>query len=155
MPFAVWSIDAASTVLASTCIEPGPILISLQAIQEEFGYVPEESVALIASACNVSRADVHGVLTFYHDLRTSVPPQTSIRICVAEACQAVGSRELVEAAQETFRATLGDENTDVEIKPVYCFGNCALGPSARVNGQLVGRASIEQLVDAVEKSKTS
>ena len=67
MTFAPWSSEAASTVLAQTCDKPGPVLISLQAIQEEFGFVPPQAVELVAKACNVCRAEVHGVLTFYHD----------------------------------------------------------------------------------------
>lgn len=146
MPFATWSKEAAASVLATTCDKPGPVLISLQAIQEEFGYVPGEALALVADACNVSRADVHGVLTFYHDLRTTPPPVTSVRICVAEACQAVGSSQLVDAVEATFNTTLGSESADVEIKAVYCFGNCALGPNATVNGRLIGRAKIADLL---------
>ncbi len=145
MTFAPWSFDAASPVLALTRDKPGPVLISLQAIQEEFGYVPPQAVEQIAKACNVSRADVHGVLTFYHDLRTCLPPATVLRICVAEACQAVGSRDLVKDVEESFNTRMDDSNGDVELKPVYCLGNCALGPSAMVNGELVGRATAQGL----------
>jgi formate dehydrogenase subunit gamma len=143
MKFVPWSVDAASAVLATTCDKPGPVLISLQALQEEFGYVPEGALELVAKACNVSRADVHGVLTYYHDLRTSLPPATVLRICVAEACQSVGSRELVSDVEKTFNTRMDDSNKDVELKPVYCLGNCALGPSAMVNGELVGRATAQ------------
>lgn len=148
MSFAPWSAAAASAVLAATCDKPGPVLISLQALQEEFGYVHEQAVELVAKACNVSRADVHGVLTFYHDLRTSLPPSTTLRICVAEACQAVGSRELVKDVEKAFNARMDESNEDVELKPVYCLGNCALGPSAMVNGELVGRATAQGLKSA-------
>lgn len=148
MSFAPWSAAAASAVLAATCDKPGPVLISLQALQEEFGYVHEQAVELVAKACNVSRADVHGVLTFYHDLRTSLPPSTTLRICVAEACQAVGSRDLVKDVEKTFNTRMDESNEDVELKPVYCLGNCALGPSALVNGELVGRATAQGLKSA-------
>ena len=145
MRFTAWSVDAASVVLAATCDKPGPVLISLQAIQAEFGYVPEGAVELVAKACNVSRADVHGVLTYYHDLRTSLPPATVLRICVAEACQSVGSRSLVSEVEKSFELQMDESNGEVELKPVYCLGNCALGPSAMVNGELVGRATSEGL----------
>lgn len=148
MTFSPWSVDAASAVLASTCDKPGPVLISLQALQNEFGYVHEQDVELVAKACNVSRADVHGVLTFYHDLRTTAPASTSLRVCVAEACQAVGSRDLVRDLEKTFNARLDEAGEDVELKSVYCLGNCALGPSAMLNGELVGRASAQGLKDA-------
>lgn len=148
MFYASWSKEAALDVLATTCDEPGPVLISLQALQAHFGYVPQAAIALVADACNVSRADVHGVLTFYHDLRTSPPPKVHIRLCAAEACQAVGSRELARAVEENF--AVGLRGGTVEIEAAYCFGNCALGPAAMVNGKLIGRTNIEALVAAVE-----
>ncbi|HEY3293628.1 MAG TPA: NAD(P)H-dependent oxidoreductase subunit E [Candidatus Nanopelagicaceae bacterium] len=150
MTYAPWSVDAASAVLATTCDKPGPILISLQALQEEFGYVHEQDVELVAKACNVSRADVHGVLTYYHDLRTSPPAATTLRICVAEACQAVGCRDLVDEVEKVFNARMDEAGEDVELKSVYCLGNCALGPSAMVNGVLMGRASAQGLKDAAQ-----
>ena len=145
MTFVPWSDEAAAAVLAQTCDKPGPVLISLQGLQEIFGFVPPGAVELVAKACNVSRADVHGVLTFYHDLRTSAPPPTTLHICVAEACQAVGSRELVREAEKIFGIGMDQSNEVVELKSVYCFGNCALGPSAMVNGELVGRATAQGL----------
>jgi formate dehydrogenase subunit gamma len=150
-----WSVDAVSAVLATTCDKPGPVLISLQAIQQEFGYVPEGAVEQIAKACNVSRADVHGVLTYYHDLRTSLPPATVIRICVAEACQSVGSRDLVSDVERTFGIHMDEANENIELKPVYCLGNCALGPSAMINGDLVGRATAQSLKSAAHAQVVS
>lgn len=142
MLFAPWSKEAAIAVLDSTCDKPGPVLISLQALQEEFGYVHPEAVALVAVACNVSRADVHGVLTYYHDLRRTPPPENVVRICAAEACQSVGARKLMEAAKKSLPS-------DVEVREVFCFGNCALGPSATINGKLIGRAKLEDLLTAL------
>ncbi len=150
MSFTPWTIEAATAVLDTTCNQPGPVLISLQALQNEFGYVPKEAVELVAKACNVSRADVHGVLTFYHDLRTSPPPQSSVRICVAEACQSVGSRKLVEDVEKVFGMKMEASTDSVELKPVYCLGNCALGPSAMVNGELIGRATAEGIQSLVK-----
>ncbi|MDP1711056.1 MAG: NAD(P)H-dependent oxidoreductase subunit E [Candidatus Nanopelagicaceae bacterium] len=139
MTFTPWSKESALAVLDTTRLEPGPVLISLQALQEEFGYVHAEAVALVAEACNVSRADVHGVLTYYHDLRRTPPPENIVRICGAEACQSVGARELIERAKKSLPS-------EVEVKEVFCFGNCALGPAATVNGRLVGRARMEDLL---------
>jgi formate dehydrogenase subunit gamma len=145
MAYSQWSKEAAQTHLATTCDKPGPILISLQSLQQKFGYVHSEDVPLIAQACNVSKADVHGVLTFYHDLRTTPPPKKNIRICVAEACQAVGSRELVAEAEEKFGTKIGHENPNIEITADYCLGNCALGPSSMVNGELLGFTSVAKI----------
>lgn len=146
MQFAPWSKEAALGVLATTRDEPGPVFISLQAIQKHFGYVHQDAIALVADVCNVSRAEVHGVLTFYHDLRTSPAPKNSVRLCAAEACQAVGSRELAKALEG---------NGTVEIEIAFCLGNCALGPSAMVNGKLMGRATVEALIAAVENGTAS
>ena len=84
----------------------------------------------------LARADVHGVLTFYHDLRTTPPTEHIIALCVAEACQAVGSRDLELVVKEKF----GDE-----VQNAYCFGNCALGPAVMVDGKLIGRANLEKI----------
>ena len=155
MIFEPWSLDAAAAALATTCNKPGPILISLQVLQERFGYVPSQAVEMVAKACNVSRADVHGVLTFYHDLRTTPPPAMTLRVCVAEACQSVGSRELVGEIEKAFNIEMGAVNDEVELQPVYCFGNCALGPSATVNGQLLGRATLQSMKQCARESVKS
>jgi formate dehydrogenase subunit gamma len=136
MKYSPWSKDAALVVLATLREEEGPVLMALQALQEEFGYVHSEAIGLVANYFNKSRADVHGVLTFYHDLRTTPPTNNQISICVAEACQAVGSRELENEVKSKF----GDE-----VHDGYCFGNCALGPCAMVNGAILGRATVEKI----------
>ncbi|MFM8351153.1 MAG: NAD(P)H-dependent oxidoreductase subunit E, partial [Actinomycetales bacterium] len=87
-----WSPEAGRTSIADIVGTPGPVLRCLQRIQQDFGYVPADAVPLIADACNVSRAEVHGVLTFYSDLRTTPPPAVPVRLCGAEACQATGAR---------------------------------------------------------------
>jgi formate dehydrogenase subunit gamma len=141
MSFSTWSQEEALHILSGTCTQPGPVLISLQAIQSEFGCIPAPALSLVAQACNVSRAEVHGVLTFYSDLRTSPPPTPHIRLCVAEACQAVGSRELVSELRKQ----------KIEFDEAFCFGNCALGPSATVNGQLIGRANAISIANAIHR----
>ena len=150
--FTTWSHESAVILLAETSTDPGPVLVSLQAVQDRFGYVPAEAVSLIADACNVSRADVHGVLTFYTDLRTSPPPDVPVRLCAAEACQSVGGRELKRdwerrcgESAELAEATGADE-------PVFCLGNCALAPAALVGGVLVGRATVEKVESMVRRS---
>ena len=139
MSYSPWSKDAAVVVLATLRDEKGPVLMALQALQNEFGYVHDEAVGLVANFFNKSRAEVHGVLTFYHDLRTSLPSDNHISICVAEACQAVGSRQLEKEVKAKFGADVHDG---------YCFGNCALGPSAMVNGAIVGRATLTKIEQA-------
>ncbi|MDA2962986.1 MAG: NAD(P)H-dependent oxidoreductase subunit E [Actinomycetota bacterium] len=139
MKYRPWSQDAALVLLASLRDEMGPVLMALQLMQKEFGYVDKASIEIIANFFNTSRAEVHGVLTFYHDLRTTAPTTHEISICVAEACQAVGARVLVQEVKAKF----GDETHDG-----YCFGNCALGPTVMVNGEIIGRATLEKIEQA-------
>lgn len=115
---------------------PAPVLIlpALQAVQEAYGFVPDGAVPLVARACGASRADAYGVLTFYSDLRRIPPSAVEMRICMGEACQAVGARGLLHEAE----AMAGP---DVDVTHVFCMGNCALGPTAVVNGRLLGRAT--------------
>jgi len=140
MKYEPWSQEAARTILATLRDEEGPVLMALQLMQSEFGYVDKAAVELIANYFNKSRADVHGVLTFYHDLRTTPPTEHLIALCVAEACQAVGSRDLERAAKEKY----GED-----VQDAYCFGNCALGPAVMVDGKLIGRASLEKITAAL------
>ena len=136
MKFSPFSQEKALILLATLRDEKGPVLMALQLMQKEFGYVDRECVGLIATAFNKSRADVHGVLTFYHDLRTTPPNEHQISICVAEACQAVGARTLVAIVKERF---------PLETQDSYCFGNCALGPTAMVDGKIIGRATLKKI----------
>jgi formate dehydrogenase subunit gamma len=133
----------------------GALLPILHSILAEFGYVDQDVLPLVAKELNLSRADVHGVVTFYEDFRQEPPGHTTVRICRAEACQAVGAEELAAQAQERFGVKLGGTATDgsVTLEQVFCLGNCALGPSAEVNGRLYGRVDADRLnaiVTAVE-----
>lgn len=132
-----WDEEAAQAVIAPLVDEPGPVLICLQAVQEHFGYVPRESITLIARETNVSRADVYGVLTYYSDLRSEPIDRPTIRICVSEACQSVGARKLWDDSEHQITAA--------HIEKVFCLGNCALGPAAMVGNNLIGRANIDRL----------
>lgn len=109
----------------------GGILLALQMVQDSLGYVPDEAVPLIVDVLNVSRAEVHGVLTYYADLRREPPAAATIRVCAGEACQAVGARAVHHELDEIAPA-------GVEINHVYCLGNCALGPAAMVDGEVYG-----------------
>jgi formate dehydrogenase subunit gamma len=138
-------------VLAALPAHERLILPCLQAIQRDFGFVPEDSVDAVAGFLNVSRAEVVGVLTYYHDLRRTPPPAVVVGVCVAEACQAAGARSLIEQIEHDFRVTLGagTPGGPVEFAKVYCLGNCALGPAIMVNGRLVGRCDIGRVRAAV------
>ena len=148
-----WSVEAGASLLRSLPPAERLILPALQRIQDAFGWIPDEAVDLIAAELNVSRAEVVGVFTYYHDLRQSPPPEVHVQLCVAEACQSVGSRELVRDLEATFGVSLGERADGVEISAVYCLGNCALGPAAMVEGRLIGRCDAERIRDAVSRAQ--
>ena len=135
--------------------EAGPVLLCLQAAQAHYGYVPEGAVAVIAEVCNVTRADVHGVFSYYSDLKKTPPPAISVRLCAAEACQAVGGRALAAAWGEACAADANLATATGTDEPVFCLGNCALGPAALVNNQLIGNASVDTLKSAVEAAQNA
>ncbi|WP_326719516.1 MULTISPECIES: NAD(P)H-dependent oxidoreductase subunit E [unclassified Streptomyces] len=129
-------------VAASHRGERGALLPVLHAVQAELGHVPQEAIPVLADEFNLSRADVHGVVTFYHDFRREPAGRTTVRICRAEACQALGANSLVGYAREA-GLPLGETTADgaVTVEQVFCLGNCALGPAVEVNGRLHGRVS--------------
>ncbi|MFD3457885.1 NAD(P)H-dependent oxidoreductase subunit E [Streptomyces sp. NPDC058691] len=124
----------------------GPLLPILHAVQAELGCVPQEAVAVLADELNLSRADVHGVVTFYHDFRREPAGRTTVRICRAEACQALGAESLMDYAREAGLEPGGTTaDGSVTVEQVFCLGNCALGPSVEVNGRLYGRVGTARL----------
>lgn len=150
-------LDAADPVVARIVAlakarrdEPGPLMEILHDIQHEFGYLPEQTTPTVAQVLNLSRAEVHGVISFYTDYRTSQPAEVTVALCRGEACQAVGAESLVEHATESLGVPMGGQTTDgaVQLQQVFCFGNCALGPTATVAGRLRGRVTPE-LLDAL------
>jgi formate dehydrogenase subunit gamma len=153
---APWSLDAGQAVLEILPADERLILPALQAVQQGFGYVPKEAVALIANSLNVSVADVHGVLTYYHELRTTAPAPLTVAICVAEACQATGARELIAHVSANL-APVGGRSDDgqVDVVEVFCLGNCALGPAALINERLVGRLTPESLASALADTRAA
>ncbi|GAB1509436.1 formate dehydrogenase subunit gamma [Actinophytocola sp. KF-1] len=124
----------------------GPLLPILHDIQATFGYVDPAVVPVLAEELNLSRADVHGVLTFYHDFRSAPAAGTHVRICRAEACQAAGADDLVEHAKAKLGTEIGGTAPDgsATLDQVFCFGNCALGPAVEINGRLAGRVTAER-----------
>jgi formate dehydrogenase subunit gamma len=149
----LWSADAAVLMLGSLPATERLILPALQRVQADFGWIPDEAVDLIAAELNVSRAEVVGVLTYYHDLRQSPPPDVHVQVCVAEACQSVGSRELVAGLEAAYDVPLGARADGIEFSAVYCLGNCALGPAAMVEGRLVGRCDVDRIRQAVARAQ--
>ncbi len=123
----------------------GALLPILHVLQTEFGYIDKEAVPLIADALNISRADVHGVISFYHDFRDTPPGRHVLKICRAEACQSMGCDSLVKHVESRLGVKLGQTTPDrtFTVEAVYCLGNCALSPSAMLDGEPYGRVSTE------------
>lgn len=147
--------DRVRAIAAVEVRRTGGVLRALRAIVRELGYVAREHEHVVADVFNLSEAEVRGVVSFYHDLRTAPPPPNEVRICQAEACQAVGSRDLTRQAEARLGLRLGDANGQVALGAVYCLGLCAQGPSMLVNGRPVARATVEDLprLDANEEGR--
>lgn len=125
----------------------GALLPILHAVQEALGCVPAEAIPVLADELNLSRADVHGVVTFYHDFRSEPAGRRTVRVCRAEACQAVGAGRLVDHLRDRYGVVMGQTSGDGSLtaEQVFCLGNCALGPAAQVNGRLYGRLDEDRL----------
>lgn len=134
----------------------GPLLPILHALNEELGYVSDDAVPLIAEALNVSRAEVHGVLTFYHDFRRAPAGRHILKICRAEACQSVGSEAIAKGALAQLGVSWHGTTKDGEItvEPVYCLGLCATGPSALLDDLPIGRFDKAKLAEAIDEVVT-
>jgi formate dehydrogenase subunit gamma len=136
-----WSLERATQIIAEHCGMEGPLLPILHAINETFGYVPEAATPIIAEALNLSRAEVHGVVTFYHDFRQHPPGRHVLKLCRAEACQAAGGDALAARAEARLGVSFGGTTQDgrVTLEPVYCLGLCSVSPSAMIDGRIVAR----------------
>lgn len=141
-------------LIASQMHLEGPLLPILHAIQESYGHVPQSAVPLIADALNIGKAEVHGVISFYHDFRDAPAGRHVVKICRAEACQAVGGTAVAEHALQR----LGVEwhgttaNGAVTIEPVYCLGLCACAPAAMVDGRVVGRVDAARMDELLSEA---
>jgi formate dehydrogenase subunit gamma len=144
----------ASEIISRFGAKPELLLQVLHAFMERYGFIAEEAIRQIASELNLSRAEVHGVVSFYHDFRTEPPGRHVVKICQSEACQAMGSRALTAHAEQKLGTTLGTtaENQRVTFEPVYCLGLCACAPAVLIDGKLHGRVDAEAfdtIVDAI------
>lgn len=129
----------------------GPLLPILHEIQEEFGYVPQESLPVIADALNLSNAEVHGVVTFYHDYRREPAGRHVLKLCQAEACQSMGSEKVADKIKRLLGVGFHETSLDgsVTLEPVYCLGLCACAPAAMLDGEVIGRVDDEAIDEIV------
>jgi formate dehydrogenase subunit gamma len=139
--FQPWNADVAASIIEAHDARAGALLPILHDLQDAFGYVPDQATALLAAALNRSRAEVHGVVTFYHDFRHAPPGERVLKLCRAEACQARGGREVERAALDAAGVVMGETRADgsLTVEAIYCLGLCASGPAALLDGEPIGR----------------
>lgn len=142
-----WSEPRTRQIVAEHKGLEGPLMPILHAVVETFGFVPAEAVPVIANELNLSRAEVHGVVTFYHDFRREPAGQHVLKMCRAEACQSMGCESLVKHAEDRLGVKCGETSADgrVTLEPIYCLGLCATAPSAMLDGKIVGRLNEAKL----------
>jgi len=155
-PYEPWDEKRGADIIAEHAGLEGATLVILHAVQEAFGYVPEPAIPMIASALNLSRAEVYGVFTFYHDFRKQPAGRHVLKLCRAEACQAAGGDRLAARAEARLGIALGNATADrrVTLEPIYCLGLCATAPSALLDGRVIGRlddAGIDALVAEAQR----
>ncbi|RJG46701.1 formate dehydrogenase subunit gamma [Mesorhizobium sp. DCY119] len=158
------SMQAASTQIASRAAAivdemkalEGPLLPILHEIQEEFGHVPAETLPIIAKVLNISNAEVHGVVTFYHDYRNHPAGRHVLKVCRAEACQSMGgdaiAAQISQALGIGFHETAKDNS--VTLEPVYCLGLCACAPAAMLDGEVIGRLDADKIEEIVREVRS-
>jgi formate dehydrogenase subunit gamma len=154
--FDAQSVAAVDRIVAGHADQPGALLPILHGIQKELGYIPAEAVPRIAEGLNLSRAEVHGVISFYHYFRQHRPGRHVVQLCRAEACQAMGC----EATEASARGSLGVDyhgttaDGQFTLEAAYCLGNCAAGPSVMIDDKLYGRVTPERFEELLQQWRT-
>ncbi len=148
-----WDREAVAAIVEALRHTPGALMRILRRVQDQLGWVPPAALPEIARALNLSRAEVHGVASFYHDFRHTPPGRNVIRLCRAEACQALGAEALADHVRARLGVAFGDTSSDraFTLEPVYCLGNCACSPAGVINGQLFGRLTPASFDDALAR----
>ncbi|MBX4977002.1 formate dehydrogenase subunit gamma [Rhizobium lentis] len=143
------------TIVADLRFLEGPLLPILHEVQQEFGYVPQEALPVIAEELNLSRAEVHGVMTFYHDFRDHAAGRHVLKLCRAEACQSMGGDAVAERVKTLLGIDFHQTTLDgaVTLEPVYCLGLCACAPSAMLDGEVHGRVDNQLAAELVAEAR--
>jgi formate dehydrogenase subunit gamma len=149
-----WDARRVEEIVAAHAHLEGPLLPILHAIQAAVGFIPRDAIPVVAQALNLTRAEVYGVVSFYHDFREQPAGRRVVRLCRAEACQSMGANALAETALKHFGIAWGETSADgaVTIEPVYCLGFCSVSPAALINGEPYARLDAATLIAAVEKT---
>lgn len=136
---------------------PGALMPLLHAIQDDIGYVPESAYSRIAKALNLSVAEVHGVVTFYHHFRTHAPGKHILQLCRAESCQAMGSADLETYVKKTLGVDYHQTTADgaITLEPIYCLGNCACSPAVSMDDQVCGRVDVNRMNEIIAEARSA
>jgi formate dehydrogenase subunit gamma len=155
--FEPWDPVRAGAIIAEGVKQDGAALPILHALQETFGFIHHAAVPILASALNQTRAEVHGIVSFYHDFRDAPPGRHVVKLCRAEACQSMGSEALAAQALASLRIGWGETTPDgrVTIEPTYCLGLCACAPSAMIDGKVYGALDRERLGALLNRVKAA
>jgi formate dehydrogenase subunit gamma len=153
--FETWDKQRGGEIIAANTGQEGAALPILHALQEVFGHVPQEAVPMVAAALNLTRAELHGIATFYHDFRAAPPGANVLKLCRAEACQSMGADGLAAEARKQLRIDWGQTSTDgrITLEPVFCLGLCACAPAAMFDGKLFGGLDRAQLGALLDRAK--
>ncbi len=142
---AVWDPEKASSRIKALEKLPGALLPILHALQEEFGYIDKAAIPMIAKALNISQADVHGTISFYHDFRHEPPGRHVLKMCRAEACQSMGCEKVIQHVEQKLGIRLGQTTADgsFTVDQIFCLGLCAMSPAVMLDGKPYGRVTPE------------
>jgi formate dehydrogenase subunit gamma len=153
----LWNKTKVQSVLAELGDKPGALLPVLHGIQDALGYVPPDAVPMVATGLNLSRADVHGVISFYHHFRDTPPGRHTVYLCRAEACQSMHCHTTIEHAKTKLGVDFHGTTADGEftLEPVYCLGNCACSPAMMIDKDLYGRVTPERFDEIVQRVRES
>ena len=152
-----WDEFRAREIIAELRALPGASLPILHALQEAFGYIHDAAIPLMADALSLSRAEVLGIIEFYHDFRRTPGGRHTLRVCRAESCQSMGCEALVSHLEQRLGIPMGETTPDgtLTLKTVYCLGNCALSPAVLLDGDLFGRVSPQRADQIVERARAA
>jgi formate dehydrogenase subunit gamma len=153
--YEAWSEVRGTEIIAAHARQEGATLPILHALQEVFGFVPAQAVPMIATTLNLTRAEVHGIVSFYHDFRSAPPGRHVLRLCRAEACQSLGADALAAHVRDHLGVDWHDTTADgvVTLEPVFCLGLCAVGPAALLDGAPLARLDDAKIDAALERAR--
>lgn len=145
-----WDLERAEGAIALLVGVEGPLLPMLHALQVEFGWISDQAIVFLASKLNLSRAEVYGVVSFYHDFRRKPAGRRVLKICRAEACQSMGGAAIAHAFLDARGLAWGETSADraLTVEPVYCLGLCAVAPAAMIEDQPIGHVDLDKLIAA-------